>query len=201
MLHAVESMRRRLPAGATRLGLLCLFIVAIGMIRPRLTQDAAGWLLLACGLLTLAGAAAFFAATRRIAMRLPLMGESLRIVDAILVLVRRTGLPLLGLAFFLFWTFVYLGVWWFHPEEAFTGLAARPRFADFFYYAVSTAFIAPPQDIVAASRGARSATMIEMLTGLALLTTYVSSLFEWRRESGGASEPAEERATDRDPAS
>ena len=37
--------------------------------------------------------------------------------------------------------------------------------------AVSTAFIAPP-DIVAASRA--GATMIEMLTGLALLTTYVS---------------------------
>ena len=181
--------RNRLPAGVARLGLLCLSIVAIGMIRPRLTHESAGWLLLGCGVLTAGGAAAFLAATRRVAARLPLMSGSLRAVDAILVLLRRTGLPFLGLAFFLFWTFVYLGLWWYNAEEAFKGLAGQPRFADLFYYSVSTAFIAPPQDIVATSRGARSATMIEMLTGLALLTTYVSSLFEWRREQRQAAEP------------
>jgi hypothetical protein len=190
-LLRVRAAAHRLPAGAVRLGLLCLSIVVIGMIRPRLTHDAAGWLLLAAGLLTAAGAASFSVATRRTASRLPLMAGSLRIVDAVLVLLRRTGLPFLGLAFFLFWTFVYVGLWWYHPQETFTGLAERPRFADFFYYAVSSAFIAPPQDIVAASRGARSATMIEMLTGLALLTTYVSSLFQWRRREGAAEREAD----------
>jgi hypothetical protein len=66
-----------------------------------------------------------------------------------------------------------------HPEEAFTGLVRdgqNPRFADFFYYSVMTAFISPPNDIIAASRGARSATLIEMLTGLSLLATYLTSL-------------------------
>lgn len=201
LLLRVRTSAQRLPLGAGRLGLLCLFIVVVGMIRPRLTQDAAGWLLLAAGLLTVAGGVAFLVATRRTASRLPLMAGSLRIVDAVLVVLRRTGLPFLGLAFFLFWTFVYVGLWWYHPQETFTGLAARPRFADFFYYAVSTAFIAPPQDIVAASRGARSATMIEMLTGLALLTTYVSSLFEWRRqERAAAQEPDPPADSGRDPA-
>jgi hypothetical protein len=93
------------------------------------------------------------------------------------------GLPLLGLAFFLAWTLVYLALWWFHPrggQAAFAGLGARPRFADFFYYAVSTAFISPPGDIVAHSRGARSATMIEMLTGFGLIATYLSSFVDWR---------------------
>ena len=67
------------------------------------------------------------------------------------------------------------------PAEAtFAGLSAHPYFADFFYYAVSTAFIAPPGDIIASSRGARTATMIEMLTGFALVTAYLASLFEWR---------------------
>jgi hypothetical protein len=176
-----------LPIGIARLGLLCLFIVVIGMVRPRLTHESAGWLLLAAGLATVAGAAAFFVATRRVAAHLPIVAGSLRAVDAILLLLRRTGLPFLGLAFFLFWTFVYLGLWWYRPEGTFTGLPESPRFADFFYYAVTTAFLAPPQDIVATSRGARSATMIEMLTGFALLAAYLTSLLDWRpgsRRSG-----------------
>jgi hypothetical protein len=180
LLQRVEGRWQRLPAGLVRLGLLCLAIVVIGMIRPRLTPESAGWVLLGCGLATVGGAGAFLIATRQIALHLPIVAGSLRAVDAVLVVLRRTGLPFLGLAFFLVWTFVYLGLWWYHPEETFTGLAERPRFADFFYYAVSTAFIAPPQDIVATSRGARTATMIEMLTGFALLAAYLSSLFDWR---------------------
>lgn len=177
----IAAVEHRLPAGALRLAVLCLCVVAIGMIRPRLTSETAGWLVLSCGLLTAGAAAAFLAATRRAAARLPLVRGSLRAVEAVLLVVRRTGLPLLGLAFFLFWTFVYLALWWYAPQESFAGLPERPRFADFFYYAVMTALTSPPEDIVAASRGARSATMIEILTGIALLTTYLSSLLEARR--------------------
>jgi hypothetical protein len=93
---------------------------------------------------------------------------------------RRTGLPLLGLVFFLGWTVVYVALWAIHPEEAFTGLPDAPRFADFFYYAVCTALISPPGDIFAASRGARSATMIEMLAAFALLTAYLASFVDWQ---------------------
>jgi hypothetical protein len=162
---------------------LCLFIVAVGMIRPRISQEAALWLLVGAGLVTAGGVAAFYVVTRRIAAHLPLMAGSLRLADAVLELIRRTGLPLLALAFFLFWTFVYMGIWRFQSEQAFAGLgdAGDPRFADFFYYAVMTAFTSPPEGIAPLSRGARSATMIEVLTGIALLTTYVSSLFEHRR--------------------
>ena len=87
----------------------------------------------------------------------------------------------LGLLFFLAWTLVYLGVWAVHPAEAFRGLGPRPRFADFFYYSVSTALISPPGDILAQSRGARGATMIEMLIAFALLTAYLSSFVDWGR--------------------
>jgi hypothetical protein len=166
-----------LTAGALRLGLLAVFIVGIGMVRPRLSDGAAGALvLIAVGLVVL-GALFFLGSTRRLAERLHLHG----VTEPVLVQVRRTGLPLLGLAFFLFWTMVYVGLWWFHPETSFTGLDRHPRFADFFYYAVSTAFISPPGDIFAHSRGARSATMIEMLTAFALLTTYLSSFVDWQR--------------------
>ena len=189
MPSRLVTLRQRLPSSVARLGLLCLCIVAIGMIRPRLSEEAAGWLLLACGLVTIGAVVAFFFATRRIASHLPLMAGSFRIVDAILELVRRTGLPLLALAVFLFWTFVYLGLWWFRPDDSFVGIgdAESPRFSDFFYYAVMVALTSPPEGIVPISRGARSATMIEILTGLALLTTYVSSLFELRRQR--AAEP------------
>lgn len=171
---------RWLTAGTLRLAVLCAFIIAVGMVRPRLSPDSAGVLLLIGGGLVTVGAAAAFVATRRLAARLPLLDRSQRVADAILLVIRRTGLPLLGLAFFLFWTFVYLGLWWFRPEGSFVGLAPNPRFADFFYYAVSTAFISPPGDILAQSRGARSATMIEMMTAFALLTAYLSSLVDWR---------------------
>ena len=171
---------RWLTAGTIRLGVLCAFIIAVGMVRLRLSPDSAGVLLLIGGGLVTVGAAAAFVATRRLAARLPLLDRSQRVADASLLVIRRTGLPLLGLAFFLFWTFVYLGLWWFRPEGSFVGLAPNPRFADFFYYAVSTAFISPPGDILAQSRGARSATMIEMMTAFALLTAYLSSLVDWR---------------------
>ena len=175
---------RWLTAGALRLGILCVFIVVIGMARPRITPDQAGWIVLGGGLATLGGALAFFGATRRRVARATFLDRSERVFAAVLVLLRKTGLPFLGLAFFLVWTFAYLGVWWFHPEDAFTGLDPSPRFADFFYYAVSTAFISPPQDIFAHSRGARSATMIEMLTGFALLAAYLSSFVDWQRGRG-----------------
>ena len=121
--------------------------------------------MLVCGLVTLAAALSLVIGTWWIAKGLPLGLEGRRLVAAVRVLLRRVGLPLLGLAFFLFWTFFYVGLWWYRPEATFAGLSAHPYFADFFYYAVSTSFIAPPGDIIASSRGARTATMIEMLTG------------------------------------
>ncbi len=96
------------------------------------------------------------------------------------MLVRRIGLLVLALGFFLSWTLVYLGVWWWHPASAFTGLDPHPYFSEFFYYAVSTAFISPPGDILAHSRGARTATMVEIVTGAALLSVYLASFVDLR---------------------
>ena len=178
-----------LTQGAIRLAVLCAFIVAIGMARPRITSGQAGWIVLGGALATLAGGALFLVVTRRNAARATVLDPAERFVGAIFVVLRRTGLPFLCLAFFLLWTFVYLGVWWHRPGDAFTGLDPSPRFADFFYYSVSTAFISPPQDIFAHSRGARSATMIEMMTGFALLAAYLSSFVDWQRSRGPASPP------------
>src|SRR4051794_39865610 len=151
------------------------------MVPGRLSPDGA-WRLIAIGVVAVAVVAGLFVGgTRRVMARLSFLDRPQRLTDGILLEVRRVGLPLLGLGFFLAWTLVYIALWAFHPHEAFTGLGAEPRFADFFYYAVSTAFVSPPGDIFAHSRGARSATMIEMLTGFALLATYLASFSDLRR--------------------
>jgi hypothetical protein len=164
-----------LTVGSIRLVLLCGVVVAIGQLPGRLSPSSAGWVAL-IGLIgiPLAIAVPFLASVRALAQRLPLATAALRAINHL-------GLVGLGAAFFLVWTFIYLALWWRHPHEAFAGLGAAPRFADFFYYAVSTAFIAPPGDILAHSRGARSATMIEMMTGFALLAVYLSSFVDWGR--------------------
>ena len=150
-------------------------------------------------LITVAAAVAFFLVSRRATHRLEVVG--FRPAEVVLLLIRRIGLPLLGLAFFLVWTFVYLAIWSFHPtgvEHAFDGLDPRPRFSDFFYYAVSTAFISPPGDIIASSRGARSATLIEMLSGLALVTAYAGSFVDWHaRRTGDDPDPGTRGQSDR----
>jgi hypothetical protein len=181
---------RWLTTGALHLLVLCALIVAIGMVRPRLSPHSAAIVVAVASAAVVAGALGFLGATRRLASHLPLPQGSERVAGAVLLLLRRTGLPLLGLAFFLVWTFVYLTLWAIHPHQTFAGIGRSPRFADFFYYAVSTAFISPPGDILAHSRGARSATMIEMLTGFALLTTYLASFVDWGR--GRPPEPRED---------
>ncbi len=178
--EAAGNRPRWLTNGVVNLAVLCALIVLVGMLSPRLSRTGAGIAFFA-GLAVFALAASFFiGAARRLAQRFELLSDGHAATDAVLIAVRWMGLPLLGLGFFLAWTLVYVGLWWTHPHAAFTGLAAAPRFADFFYYAVSTAFISPPGDIVAHSRGVRSATMIEMLTGFGLLATYLSSFVDWR---------------------
>jgi hypothetical protein len=184
-LRAQLALDRARPTwvtgGMTRLAILSVFVVLVGMIRARMTPNEA-WVIFGIGVGLLAGLGVIFSfRSRRLTERLELSHRA----AGVLLLVRRLGLPLLGLAFFLAWTIIYIGVWAFDPVHSFNGLATLPRFADFFYYAVSTAFISPPGDIFATSRGARSATMIEMLTAFALLTAYLSSFVDWygrRRE-------------------
>lgn len=175
---------RWLSRGLVRLTVLCVLIVVIAMLRPRLDRESAAIVSIAFAVAIVLGAAAFAGATRRVARRFSFLDPGWQLADAVAVLLRRTGLPLLGLVFFLAWTVVYLALWAIHPEEAFTGLDARPRFADFFYYSVSTALISPPGDIFARSRGVRAATLIEMLTGFGLLSAYLSTFVDFRGRQG-----------------
>ena len=157
---------------------LIVAIVAVEMIPVRLTVERAWWIF-GVGAVAPVVLGTLFVFRRR-AAGLPVVGSSsVRLTDAVLSRVRNVGLPLLGLAFFGFWPLLYTGLWAANPDEAFGGVGERPRLADFFYYAVSTAFTSPPEGIVAGSRGVRSATMIELFTALALLGVYLSSFGDW----------------------
>ena len=183
LAEATGNRPRWLTNGVLNLAVLCLLIVLMGMLSPRLGRTGAGVTFFIRLAIFLVAVAFFVGATRRLAERYGRLSSAHAAADAVLVNLRLIGLPLLGLAFFLAWTLPYVGLWWSHPHAAFTGLGSAPRFADFFYYAVSTAFISPPGDIVAHSRGARSATMIEMLTGFGLIATYLSSFVDWRPQA------------------
>ena len=162
-------------SAARKLGLLCLFIAVAGALPFRVTPGraplatiVAASLLVVVGLLVFSGAWAH-------ARRVPLVDETHVAATRFLELVRLAGLPLLAGVFFLLWTFVYLELWRI-DSAAFDGLAAHPRYADFVYYSVSTAFIAPPADIVAHGQAVRVATMLEMVTGFAVLAAYLTTL-------------------------
>jgi hypothetical protein len=180
-LAPAQRLPGRLRGGGLRLLGACAAIWALGMFSPRIDRGAAdvvlilGWGVILLALLVLAGG------TKQILEHLdvPLLGVGVARVAALLVALRRIGIVLLALAFFLFWTLIYIGVWRWHPDGAFHGLPHTPTFSDFFYYAVSTGFISPPGDIIAASKGARTATMIELLTGTAALAAYLGSFLDF----------------------
>ncbi|MFN0154126.1 MAG: hypothetical protein ACKVUT_07075 [Gaiella sp.] len=159
-------------------GLLCGGIVLMTMLPFRIGREdkTLAYILLVA---VIAGLLTLVAARARLATRLPRTGV---VVGAVR---RHLGLPLVGLVFFVAWTAVYACLWLFHPDEAFTGLPDTPRLSDFFYYAVSTAFLSPPEGIAAGSRGVRAASLIELVMGLAVVASYVGSLFDWSRGEPG----------------
>jgi hypothetical protein len=193
-LAAAERLPGHLRAGGIRLLIACLAIWALGMLSPKIDRDAADVVLIVGWGLILAALLVLGFGTQRVLARLdvPLLGAGVARAAALLVALRRVGLVLLALAFFLFWTLIYIGVWRWHPDGAFHGLPHTPTFSDFFYYAVSTGFISPPGDIIAASKGARTATMIELLTGTAALAAYLGSFLDF---GSGASAEASEPTT------
>lgn len=190
---AAERLPGHVRGGGLRLLGACLAIWALGMLSPQIDRGTAdvvlivGWGAIAAALLVLG------LGTQRVLQRLdvPLLGPGVARAAALVLALRRVGLVLLALGFFLFWTLIYIGVWRWHPSGAFHGLPQTPTFSDFFYYAVSTGFISPPGDIIAASKGARTATMIELLTGTAALAAYLGSFLDFGTTAAtAATEPA-----------
>ena len=169
-----------------RFAYLACAIVLVEMVPLRLDETRAAVLLVIAAGAAIAGSVALALGAHKLAAS----ATGLELPDAVLSELRGIGLPLLGLVFFTLWTFVYVALWLVRPDEAFNGIAHRPRLADFVYFAITTALTSPPQDIVPASRGARAATTIEILMGLALIGAYLAS-FRDRQRSAPAEDAGE----------
>jgi O-antigen/teichoic acid export membrane protein len=172
-----EGLRGWWFRGGLGLALLIAFIVLVELAPWRLSPRAGWWIVgMGAPALVVGAVIAFWLAEERESKRLTRLAGASQTRQAALQVFYQAGLPLLGGAFFLFWTGYYLGAW-AYDQSAFAGLDKQPRFADFFYYAVKTAFLSPPDDIVAHTRGARAGTMIELLAGIGLLGAYLSRFF------------------------
>ena len=191
---AAERLPGKVRGGAIRLLIACLAIWALGMLSPEITENRAIVVLIFGWGAILAGVLVIVFGTHRIVDRLdvPLLGAGVARVAALILALRKIGLVLLAVGFFLFWTLIYIGVWRSQPAGAFKGLPETPRFSDFFYYSVSTGFVSPPGDITASSKGARTATMIELLTGTAALAAYLGSFLDFGTAAATAVAAGEE---------
>jgi len=200
---AADRLPGKVRGGAIRLLIACLAIWALGMLSPEITENRAIYVLIFGWGAILAGVLVIVFGTQRMVLRLdvPLLGAGVARVAALILALRKIGLVLLALGFFLFWTLIYIGVWRSHPAGAFKGLPETPRFSDFFYYSVSTGFVSPPGDITAASKGARTATMIELLTGTAALAAYLGSFLDFGTAAATAVAAGEAPPAAKDPAS
>jgi|1186.fasta_scaffold28924_3 hypothetical protein len=200
---AADRLPGKVRGGAIRLLIACLAIWALGMLSPEITENRAIYVLIFGWGAILAGVLVIVFGTQRMVLRLdvPLLGAGVARVAALILALRKIGLVLLALGFFLFWTLIYIGVWRSHPAGAFKGLPETPRFSDFFYYSVSTGFVSPPGDITAASKGARTATMIELLTGTAALAAYLGSFLDFGTAAATAVAAGEESPPAHEPAS
>ena len=115
---AAERLPGKLRGGALRLLGACIAIWILGMFSPEITPHTAsiilivGWSFIAAIVLVIA------LGTHRVVERLdlPLLGSGVVRVTALLLALRKVGIVLLALAFFLFWTLIYIGVWRSHRD-------------------------------------------------------------------------------------
>lgn len=129
----------------------------------------------------------------RVTLPVPIIGDNVRIVEGSLQLVRRAGVALPALIFFVFWALVYMLIWSRDPaacaadpalacDGAFWGTGSHPSLGDFVYLSVNMAFANPVPDLIAQSQLAKAAATLEVLTGIGLATLYAGSFFGLRDE-------------------
>jgi hypothetical protein len=129
-----------------------------------------------------------------------LAAASQRQYQVIRRLVRRTGIAPVGLVlfvlFFITWALIYAAVWSAQPipckadaaqvcAGAFYGSRPRMEFSDFLYLSANLAAASPPPDLFPASRLARAAATLEVVSGIALITLFAGALLGLRSAGEG----------------
>jgi hypothetical protein len=104
---------------------------------------------------------------------------------------RLFGRPAIALAFFLAAMLLHMLVWSTDPTScpatperscagAYYGAGTDPTPGDFLYFAVNTAFVNLPPDLLAASRLAHAAVVVELLAGVAIVTAFAQKFLGLR---------------------
>lgn len=138
---------------------------------------------------------------KRIAPTRSLAAASQRQYQVVRRLVRRTGIAPVGLVlfvlFFITWALIYAAVWSAQPipcpadaakacAGAFYGAHPRMEFSDFLYLSANLAAASPPPDLFPASRLARAAATLEVVSGIALITLFAGALLGLRSATEGS---------------
>lgn len=111
-----------------------------------------------------------------------------RAAEAVGLLVRRMGVALPALVFFFGWALVYASIWLLDPavcspdaavpcHGAFRGAGVDPSFGDFLYLSVNETFANPPPDLFPSSQVARTATTLQVLSGILGVTVFAGAFF------------------------
>ena len=222
LLDAMTAPAPTAPATRALRALLMLGVVAGFMLAPiGLNAGVMGVVVGAIFVLGLCAIGGFTALVTRVASRaaagrqIVLLGGRVRVdapalatrpaqaAEAVGLVIRRAGIALPALLFFFGWALFYSCLWLIDPgtcspdpavacSHAFRGAGTNPTFGDFLYLSVNEAFANPPPDFLPASRLARTAATMEVLSGVLGVTVFAGAFFgvrEQAREARRASAP------------
>lgn len=123
----------------------------------------------------------------RFSLRAPDLGLQ-RSIELVWQVLRRMGVLLPALGFFVFWALIYIAIWSWDPaacspdpalacKGSFGGLGTQPVFGDFLYYAINMAFANPVPDVLGRSRLVHALNMVEVMSGIGLASLYAGAFF------------------------
>ena len=123
----------------------------------------------------------------RVSLTVPQLGIE-RGVELFWQVLKRVGVLVPALMFFLFWTLIYITAWSWNPTTcsadpvqacagAFGGLGTHPIFGDFLYYSVNMAFANPVPDVIGRSHLVHSLNTVEVMSGIGLASLYAGAFF------------------------
>ncbi len=123
------------------------------------------------------------------------------VVDGAEWVARVFGRTLIALAFFMTWALVYLLVWSLDAEEcvlnpekpcdgAYRGVGEETTVGDFLYFSVNAALVNMPPDLIAHSREAHTALLLELLSGVAVVTGFAARFLGMKAQAVPSAPPS-----------
>jgi hypothetical protein len=124
-----------------------------------------------------------------------------KLVEVAAWIARVFGRTLIAVGFFMFWALIHLLIWSLDPDVcaanpdavcagAYRGVGAETTVGDFLYFAVNGALVNLPPDFIANSPAAHTAVVLELLSGLAVVTGFATRFLGMKVEAAAGRGPA-----------